>query len=130
MRIEAPKSVLLSVVLLLAAHLAALWPVVVWAQNSGVPPLPMYTVITVACALLVIWLFFIVIGKSWARTTYTIFAVLGLLGAFVRLSEFDALAYILWVVRASAVILLYIPTSDSWFMRRSPDNSSNPNLQP
>jgi hypothetical protein len=129
MRIEAPKSVLLSVVLLLAVHLAALWPVAVWAQSNGVPPLPMYTVITCAFALLVTWLFLIVIGKSWARFTYTIFAVVGLLGALVRLSEFDALAYILWVVRASAVVLLYIPMSDAWFKRSSPGSSPSPDLQ-
>jgi len=129
MRIKAPKIVILSAVLLLTVHIAALWPAIFWAQDSGIPMQFMYIAIAGLCALLVIWLYFIVIGKSWARITYTIFFLLGFFGAVGRLPEFDLFTYILWAIRAAAVILLYVPISNSWFMQYSPDKPSVPNFE-
>ena len=89
-----------------------------------------FTAIAGLYMLLVLWLFFIVIGKSWARTSYAVFALLGLMAAVTHLPDFDLQTYILWALRVTAVILLYIPMSDSWFMRRNPDSPAGSELQP
>ena len=130
MRIRTPKSVLLSVILLLVVHACALLPVVLYFQHDNIPMSVIFTAIAGLYMLLVLWLFFIVIGKSWARTSYAVFALLGLMAAVTHLPDFDLQTYILWALRVTAVILLYIPMSDSWFMRRNPDSPAGSELQP
>ena len=129
MRINAPKSVLVAVLLILAVHANALWPFIMQANELGIPLWQPYTAIIIPYALLVALLFFILMGRTWARTIYTVFAAFGLVVVLGRLPEFDLHTFILWTIRAIAVVLLYIPMSDSWFTRQGTGNSSSPNLQ-
>lgn len=126
MRISIPKPVVLSVGLLLATHAVGLWQMISLSRTLGVALWMPYGMLALVYSLLVALLAMILLGKFWARATYTVLGVLGLLSIFGHIVDLDATGWLAGGAKVAALVLLYVPASNSWFMGASPDSSFKP----
>jgi len=126
MRVNIPKLVLFSVALLLAAHAAGLWQMILLSRTLGVPLWMPYSTLAVVYSLLIVLLVMILRGKRWARMVYTVLGVLSLLSVVGHVSDLSATGWLVAMAKVVALVLLYVPASNSWFTGSSPNNSFKP----
>jgi hypothetical protein len=126
MRVNIPKPVLFSVALLLGTHAIGLWQMVLLTRTLGVPLWMPYSTLAFLYSLLVALFAMILLGKRWARTTYTALGVLILFSGLGHAAELSVLGWLVAAGRVVAVVLLYVPASDSWFTGSSPNTSFKP----
>jgi len=127
MRVHIPKPVLFSVVLLLAAHAAGLWQMILLSRTSGVPLWMPYSTLAVVYSLLMALLVMMLRGKRWARAVYTVLGVLSLLSAVGHVADLSAAGLLVAMAKVVALVLLYVPASNSSFAGSRPNNSFKPN---
>ena len=120
MRIEIPKSVIFSCVLLLAAHAVGFWQMVLFSRTLGVPFWMPYSTLAVVYSLLLVLLMMILRGKNWARITYAIIGVFGFFTLFGRTSEIDTFGWLVSAAKLAALVLLFVPASNLWFDADNP----------
>ena len=123
MRINTPKPVLLSVALLLAAHATGLWQMILLSRTLDVPLWMPYSTLAAIYLLLAALLAMILSGKRWARATYTVLGIFSLLSALNLIADLSAVGWLAAAAKASALVLLYVPISNSWFIDKSSNNS-------
>lgn len=123
MRINIPKSVLLSVAILLTTHVAGLWQMILLSRILGVPLWMPYSALAVFYLLLVALLVLILRGKYWARAVYTVLGIFSFLSVLGHIADLSAVGWLVQAAKFVALTLLYVPTSNSWFTDRSPNNS-------
>ena len=126
MRVNIPKPVLLSVALLLATHGVGLWQMILLSRTLGVPLWMPYSTLAVVYFLLAALLAMIMRGKRWARSTYAVVGILGLLSVLGHIADLSALGWLVAAAKVLALVLLYVPASSSWFVGSSPNNSFKP----
>ena len=123
MRINVPKPVLLSVVLLSGAHAVGLWEMILLSGTLGVPLWMPYSTLGVVYTLLVSLLAAILYGKNWARFIYTALAVLGFLAVPSHIADISSTGWLALAAKAAALVCLYLPVANSWFAGSRPNNS-------
>jgi hypothetical protein len=127
MRVDIPKPVLFSVALLFATHAVGLWQMVLLSRTLGVPLWMPYSTLTVVYLFLVVLLAMMLRGKHWARFVYTVLGVIGLLSVLGQIAGLSAAGWLVVAGKAMALVLLYVPASNSWFEGSRPNNSFKPN---
>lgn len=119
MNLRVPSTVFLPVALLLPSVAVGFWRMVEFSRTlEGVPLWMPYSAIAVQYAVLLAWLMLILLGKRWARTTYAVMGVLGLVALFPHLAELRPLDWALTSSKLVALLLLYLPANDAWFGAR------------
>ena len=126
MRINIPKPVVVSITLLVAAHAAGLWQMILLSRTLGVPLWIPYSTLVFVYSLLLAVLVFILRGKRWARAAYTILGVLSLLSAVGNVADLSAAGWLVAATKVVGLALLYVPASNLWFAGSSPNNSFKP----
>ncbi|RYE02060.1 MAG: hypothetical protein EOP50_00940 [Sphingobacteriales bacterium] len=121
-----PKIVLLSVAMLLAAHAAGLLEMVQLSRTLDVSIWMPYSALALVYSLLAALLTLILLGKRLARAVYTFLAVISLLSAVIHFADLSAEGLLVATAKLVAVVLLYVPASNRWFNRGSPNNSFKP----
>ena len=118
-----PRTVLLAATLLLTAHAVGLWQMVLFSSTLGVSRWMPYSALAVAYSLLAALFVLILRGKRWARSAYTLIAVLAFVSAIGHARDLSALGFVLASAKVVALVLLYVSASERWFSR---DNSLKP----
>jgi hypothetical protein len=126
MRVNIPKPILFSTALLLAAHAAGLWQMIFLSRTLGVPLWMPYGTLAFVYSLLMVLLVMVLRGKPWARALYTVLGALSLLSAVGHNADLSATGWLAATAKVVALVLLYVPVSNSWFARSSPNNSLKP----
>jgi hypothetical protein len=124
MHTNIPKSILLSVALLVVAHAVGFWEMVLLSRTLGVPLWMPYSTLTFAYLLLAVLLTMILLGKPWARITYVVFFVLNLFATLGHLTNLSATGRLMIAIKIAAIVLLYVSSSNSWFKNDSDKSSS------
>ncbi|MCI4569505.1 hypothetical protein [Lysobacter sp. CFH 32150] len=126
MHVNIPKPVLLSVALLLATHGAGLWQMILLSRTLSVPLWLPYSTLAAVYLLLAALLVMIMRGKRWARSAYTVVGILGLLSVLGHIADLSTSGWLVAAAKVVALVLLYVPASNSWFAGSSPNNSFKP----
>lgn len=122
MHVNIPKPVLLSIALLLAAHGAGLWQMILLSRTLGVSLWMPYSTLAVVYLLLAVLLVMILRGKRWARSVYTVLGILSLLSVVDHAADLSASGWLVAAAKVVALVLLYVTASNSWFAGSSPNN--------
>ena len=126
MRMKLPKSVLIAVLLLAMAHAAGLWEMIAISHTLGVPLWMPYMALAICYSSIVLFLAMMILGKRWARTTYTALAAFGFLATLAHATGISTIGLTVLATKVVAVILLYVSASNQWFNRDDPNNSFKP----
>ncbi len=127
MRVHCPKPIIFSVALLLVVHAAGLWQMILLSRTLGVSLWMPYSTLALVYSLLAVLLVMILRGKRLARAVYTVLGVLSLLSVVSHITDLNVAGWLVAAAKTLALVLLYIPTSNSWFAGGSPNNSFKPN---
>jgi len=93
-----------------AANLKLPVPTEVMTISSGIGSI-------IGAALHVLFAWFMVQGRNWARVVLTIFGVLSVLGSIATIFTGSILAIIVVIVTIVAVVEMYLPAARSHFSR-------------
>ena len=119
MNARIPVTVLLSVVLLIATHAWGLWQMVLLSNTLSVALWMPYSTLAVIYSFLAGLFVMILRGKRWARTAYTVLAVVGVFAALPHVRDLGALGFLAALARIVAIVLLYVSVSERWFDGRN-----------
>ena len=126
MRVNIPKAICLSVALLFVVNAIGLREMVLLSRILGVPLWMPYSTLAFLYSLLALLLVMILLGKRWARTTYTILAIINLLSLAGHVTDISLLGWMVATAKGAAIWMLYVAGSEPWFNRSSPNNSFKP----
>jgi hypothetical protein len=129
MRVNIPKPILVAVALLLAAHGTGLWQMTLLSRTLDVPLWMPYSILALIYSLLAALFAMLLRGKRWARTAYTVLWVFGLFSVVGHITDLSVVGWLIAAARATALALLYVPASNSWYAGSSPNNSFKPTAQ-
>ncbi|MDR7099276.1 hypothetical protein J2X04_001623 [Lysobacter niabensis] len=134
MTIQRPRAVTAAAALLGLTLLVGLVQMIqfIAATDLGVPKAIPYSVLVAIYLAFVCLVFLISRGKDWARILYTVILALGLIKtafAFPALlqSHSTGVAFFLMIgAKISALVLLFLPSSNAWFRGDGSNNSFKP----
>jgi hypothetical protein len=126
MQLAQPKAVLFGVLLYWLSTLLGMPSLLV---NAAYAPADQSKPVIVGFGLIFLALYALLgykiyIGRDWARKTFAVLAILGLLMTFTTEpsnQHHEFVTYIFWVqtlLSVAALVLFYLPASRSWFSKQ------------
>lgn len=115
MPVRTPTTVSVAVVLLVATYVEALWQMAFIAYALGAPLWMACCASLLIMAPLLALLVMVVRGRRWARAICGVLAVLSLCSIFPQLTELAATDWLVAISEVAALVLLYLPASNTWF---------------
>lgn len=103
-----------------AAYVTSSW---LAATRSGAqPPLALAFVYVAVLTLLALLIRAVMLGRNWARVTYTVFASIAIVSILVTWivdpASLDVVGIVLVAAYAAILVLLFHSASKGWFSRR------------